>query len=78
MDQLDVTYQWAFMATSLPEGLYQPSPARDRYYDQLSDSLIKANVQSNGTINNEDLHKAITLLKSEKEAEYERNIQNMT
>ena len=27
LDQLDVTYQWAFMASPVQEGLYQPSPA---------------------------------------------------
>ena len=66
------------MATPVPEGLYQPSPARDRYYDQMAESLIKANIQSDGTINDEELHKAINLLKYEKEAEHERNILNMT
>ena len=44
----------------------------------MAGSLIKANVQSDGTINDEELHKAITLLKYEKESEHERNIQNMT
>ena len=39
---------------------------------------IEANVQSNRTINDDELHKAITLMKSEKEAEHERNISNMT
>ena len=66
------------MASPVQEGLYQPSPARERYYDKIADSLIKANVQSNGTINGEELHKKITLLKYEKEAEHERNISNMT
>ena len=66
------------MATPVPEGFYFPSPARERYYDQISDSLIEANVQSDITINDEELHKSITLLKSEKEADHERNISNMT
>ena len=78
LDQLDITYQRAFMATPVPEGLYKPSPARERYYDQIADSLIESNVQSNGTISDEELYKAITLLKSEKEEEHERNINNMT
>ena len=78
LDQLDVTYQRAFMATPVPEGLYQPSPARETYCDQIADSLIEANVQSNGTITDEELHKAITLLKSEEQAEQYRNISNMT
>ena len=40
----------------------------------MADSLIKAKVQSDGTINDEELHKPINLLKSEKEAEHECNI----
>ena len=63
LDQLDVTYQQAFMASPVQEGLYQPSPAQERYYDQIADSLIEANVQSNGTINNDKLNQAITELK---------------
>ena len=78
LDQLDITYQRAFMATPVPERLYQPSPARDRYYDQIADSLIEWNVQSNGTIKKDDLHKAITKLKTEEEAGHERKINNMT
>ena len=50
------------MDTPIPEGFYFPSPARERYYDKMADSLIEANVHSDGTINNEELHKAITLL----------------
>ena len=44
----------------------------------MDESLIKAKVGSDGTINNNELHKAITQLKSEKEAEHERNILGMT
>ena len=66
LDQLDVTYQRAFMASPVQEGLYQISPARERYYDMMADNIIKENVGSDGTINNYDLHKAITLLKYEK------------
>ena len=64
LDQLDVTYQRAFMASPVQEVLYQPSPARERYYDQMADSLIEVKFQSDRTINDEELHKAITLLKS--------------
>ena len=64
LDQLDVTYKQAFMESPLQEGLYEPSPARERYYDQMAESLIIAKVQSDGTINDEELHKAITILKS--------------
>ena len=78
LDQRDVTYQWAFMASPVQEGFYQPSPGRERYYDKMAESLIKAKVGSDETINNYEIHKAITLLKSEKEAEHERNILDMT
>ena len=44
----------------------------------MAESLIKAKVQSDGTINDEGLHKAITQLKSEKKSKYEHNILNMT
>ena len=67
LDQLEVTYQWAFMESLVKEGLYQPYPAQERY-----------KVGSDGTINDEELHKAIIVLKSEKEAEHERSILNMT
>ena len=63
LDQLDVTYQRAFMASPVQEGLYQPYPARERYYDQMAESLIKEKVGSDRTINEEELHKAINQLK---------------
>ena len=44
----------------------------------MAESLIKAKVGSDGTINNDDLNKAITQLKSEKDAEHELNIIDMT
>ena len=44
----------------------------------MAESLIKAKVGSDGTINNDELHKAITKLKSEKEAEHKRNILDIT
>ena len=36
LDQLDVMYQQAFMATPVPEGHYMPSQAQERYYDTLA------------------------------------------
>ena len=68
LDQLDVTYQRAFMASPVQEELYQPSPARERYYDKMAESLMKAKVGNDVTINNDELHKAITQLKSQKES----------
>ena len=44
----------------------------------MAESLIKAKVVSDGTINNNKIHKVINQLKSEKEAEHERNILDMT
>ena len=44
----------------------------------MAESLIKAKVVSDGTIKNDELNKAITQLKSEKKAEHERNILDMT
>ena len=77
MDQLDVTFQRAFMASPVQEGYYT-SPARERYYEQLTKILINSNVKSDGTINNDKLNQAITDLKAEEEAGHERNINNMT
>ena len=76
--QLDVTYQQAFMAKPVQEGLYKISPAQERYYDMMANNIIETNVGSEGNINNEELRKAITILKSIEDAGYERNINNMT
>ena len=48
------------MASAVQEGFYQPSPAQERYYYKMAESLIKAIVGSDGTIINDDLHKEIT------------------
>ena len=65
LDQLDVTYQRAFTAftTASPvqKGLYQISPAQDRYYDIMADHIEENNV---GTIDKEELRKAIPHVKS--------------
>ena len=66
LDQLDVTYQQAFMASPVQEVLYQPSPAQERHYDEMAESLIEAKFGIDGTINYEDIHKAIIVFKSEK------------
>ena len=76
LDQLDVTYQRAFMASPVQEGYYT-SPARERYYDQLTKYVINSNVRSDGTIKNDKLNQEIIDLKSEEESEHERNISNM-
>ena len=51
MDQLDVMYQWAFMASPLQQGLYQISPAQERYYDIMANNSTETNVGSEETIN---------------------------
>ena len=56
LDQLDVTYQPAFTASPVREGYYIPSPARERYYDQLAKSVINSNVGSYSIINNYKLN----------------------
>ena len=65
------------MVSPLQEGYYT-SPARERYYEQLTKCVINSNVGSDGTINNDKLNQAITDLKSEAEAGHERNINDMT
>ena len=44
----------------------------------MADNIIEANVGTEKTINYEDIHKAINILKSEEEAGNERNTKNMT
>ena len=44
----------------------------------MANNIIETNVGSEGTINDEELRKAITILKSEEEAGHECNINNMT
>ena len=51
LDQLDVTYQRAFMSSPVQKVLYQPSSAQERYYDKMAESLIKAKFVNDGTIN---------------------------
>ena len=75
LDKLDVTYQFAFTALPVKQGIYQISQARERYYDIMKYHIGKKNV---GTIDEEELRKAITLVKTEDEAGHERNIDNMT
>ena len=77
LDQLEVTYQRAFMASPVREEYYT-SPAQERYYEQLTKSLINLNVGSDGTINNDKLNQAITDLKAEAEEGHERKINDMT
>ena len=67
LDQLDVKYQRAFMATS----------AHDEYYREMTKSLIKVNIRSGGKICNEKIHRAVLDLRAELNLEHERNINNI-
>ena len=44
----------------------------------MANNIVETNVRSEGTINDEELRKAITILKSEEESGNERNINDMT
>ena len=44
----------------------------------MANNIIEKNVGSEGTINDEEIRKAFTILKSEEEAGHERNINNIT
>ena len=68
LDQLDVTYQQAFMAT----------PAQDEYYRERTKSLIKANIRRDGKIFNEKIHRAVIDLRAELDLEHERKVNNIT
>ena len=68
LDQLDVMYQQAFMATS----------AQDEYYREMTKSLIKANIGRYGKICNEKIHREVIDLRAEVDLEHERNINNIT
>ena len=74
LDQLDVTYKREFTASPVQQGLYKISPAQEIYYDIMADHIEENNV---GTIDKEELLKAIAIVKSEDEAGHERNIDNM-
>ena len=67
MDQLDVMYQRAFMATS----------AQDEYYKKMTKSIIKANIKG-GKLCNEKIQQAVIDLRAELNLEHERNINNIS
>ena len=77
LDQLDVTYQRTFTASPVQQGLYKIYPAQERYYDMMENNIFKTKVGSEGTINDEELRKAITVFKSEEEAGHERKTDHM-
>ena len=77
LDQLDVTYQRAFTASSkpssVPKGLYEPSPARERFYDLFVNVIL----DKNDGIDDDEICRAVNHVKSEYEEEHDRDIKNM-
>ena len=53
LDQIDVTYQQAFMA----------SPAQDEYYKEMTKSLIKASIEG-GKLGNDKFQQAVIDLRA--------------
>ena len=68
LDQFDVTYQQAFMATS----------AQDEYYKEMTKGLIKGNIGSDEKMCNENIQQAVFDLRAELDLEHERNIKNIS
>ena len=67
LNQLDVTYQRSFMATS----------AQDEYYKEMKKSLIKANIEG-GKLCNVKIQQAVIDIRSELNLEHERNVNKIT
>ena len=68
LDKLDVTYQREFMAAS----------SQDEYYKEMTESLIKANMGSDGKICNEKIQQAVFDLRAELNLEHGCNTNNIT
>ena len=70
-------YQREFTAStktsSVPKEHYEPSPARERFYDMCADHIV----ENNDGIDEEELRKAVAYMKFEIEEEHERNIKDM-
>ena len=67
LDQLDFTYQQAFMATS----------TQDEYYEEMTKSIIKANIEG-VKLCNEKIQQAVIYLGAELNLEQKRNINNIS
>ena len=74
MLRINVHFIASAATSTVPEGFYQISLARERYYDIMADHIEEKKV---GTIDKDELRKAISHVKFEDEEEHERNIQNM-
>ena len=75
---MDVTYQRVFTSyetsSAVPTGHYEPSPARERYYDMQADHIAEKNVR----MDKDKICKAFSRVKLEDEAEHERIIEYLT
>ena len=67
MDQLDFTYQRAFMATP-----------KDKYYNAFLDTLVKYNTLRGKPLSNQNIQKAVSDIIEETEEEFERNYNKIT
>ena len=67
LDQLDITYQQVFMATS----------EQDEYYKDMTKNLIKANIQG-GKLCNEKIQQSVIDLRAELNSDHKRNINNIS
>ena len=78
LDQLDVTYQCAFTASetspAVPTGHYEIFPSQERYYDTQAKLLTEKLVG----MDKDKIRKAISQVKLEDKAYYERNIEILT
>ena len=52
--------------------------AQDEYYKEMTKSLIKANIKSDGKIFNDKIQQAVIDLRTELTLEHERKITNIT
>ena len=70
-------YQRSFTASakpsSVPKGHYEPSPAREIFYDMCADHIV----EKNDGIDKEELRKAVAYMKSEIEEKHEYSIKDM-
>ena len=77
LHQLDVTHQYTLTASakpsSVPKGNYEPSPARERFYDLFVNVILDKNYK----IDEDEIRRAVDHMKSEYEEEHEHDIKYM-
>ena len=74
---MNVTYQRAFTASdkpsSVPKGLYEPSSARERFYDLFVNVILGKNYG----MGKDEIRRAVDHMKSKFKEEHEREIKYM-